>query len=74
MYKRFFISRGDFRIPEVTFCEYVWDNIEEHAHLPGLVCGITGEVMLHGEVIVFFVKIQRVECLASDPRAVTGGC
>ena len=41
----------------MTFCEYVWDNIEEHAHLPGLVCGITGEVMLHGEVIVFFVKM-----------------
>ena len=44
------IFRADFSIPAVSYCDYVWDNLEQHSHLPGLVCGLTGETMLHGEV------------------------
>ena len=47
-YSTFF--RADFKIPEVSYCDYVWDNLAEHAHLPGLVCGVTGQTVLHGEV------------------------
>ena len=48
IYSTFF--RADFKIPEVSYCDYVWDNLAEHAHLPGLVCGVTGQTVLHGEV------------------------
>ena len=44
------IFRADFSIPQVSYCDYVWDNLEQHSHLPGLVCGFTGETLLHGEV------------------------
>ena len=44
------IFRADFHVPEVSYCDYVWDNLANHAHLPGLVCGLTGRVVLHGEV------------------------
>ena len=42
--------RGDIEIPNVTFCDYVWDNLEAHGHLPGLVCGLSGRTLLHGQV------------------------
>ena len=42
--------RADYSIPAVSYCDYVWDNLEQHSHLPGLVCGLTGETLLHGEV------------------------
>ena len=47
------MSRADFSIPQVSYCDYVWDNLEQHSHLPGLVCGITGETLLHGEVEIW---------------------
>merc|ERR1712018_633185 len=50
---------GDFQIPEVTYCDYVWDNIEEHAHLPGLACGVTGQVLLHGEIREQSLEVAR---------------
>ena len=42
---------ADFKIPELSYCDFIWDNIEAHAHLPGLVCGLTGKTVLHGEVM-----------------------
>ena len=44
------IFRAELSIPAVSYCDYVWDNLEQHSHLPGLVCGLTGETLLHGEV------------------------
>jgi len=37
-------------IPEVSYCSYIWDNLSQHEHLPGLVCGVTGRTLLHGQV------------------------
>ena len=41
---------ADFHMPKLTYCDFIWDNLESHSHLPGLVCGITGKAVLHGEV------------------------
>jgi len=41
---------ADFHMPQLTYCDFIWDNIEAHSHLPGLVCGLTGKTVLHGEV------------------------
>ena len=42
----------DVEIPEIPYCEYLWENLSAHAHLPGLVCGLTDRTLLHGEVQV----------------------
>ena len=55
--------RADFTIPAVSYCDYVWDNLEQHNHLPGLVCGLTGETLLHGEVDIWEIIIQTVSII-----------
>ena len=35
---------------QLSYCDYIWDNLAAHEHLPGLVCGVTGETLLHGQV------------------------
>ena len=32
----------DIEIPKQTYTDFVWSGIEGHAHLPALVCGISG--------------------------------
>ena len=51
--ENFSIFRADFKIPEVSYCDFVWDNLHNHSHLPGLVCGLTDKTFLHGEVDPF---------------------
>jgi len=49
----------DVRIPEIPYCEYLWDNLDAHAHLPGLVCGLTDRTLLHGEIKENSLKVSR---------------
>ena len=32
----------DIEIPKQTYTDFVWSGLEGHAHLPALVCGISG--------------------------------
>ena len=34
----------------MPYCEYIWDNLGQHEHLPALVCGVSGRALLHGQV------------------------
>lgn len=53
----------DVDIPELPYCDFLWDNIEAHGHLPGLVCGLTDRVLNHGEVKEQALKVS--SCLRS---------
>ena len=56
--------RCDIAIPEVTYCDYVWDHHHALGHLPALVCGLTGQVLSHGEVREEALKVSRaLQCL-----------
>jgi len=48
----------DIAIPEITYCEFLWSNLAMHEHLPGLVCGVTGRTLLHGEVKEQALKVS----------------
>jgi len=48
----------DIAIPEITYCELLWSNLAMHEHLPGLVCGVTGRTLLHGEVKEEALKVS----------------
>jgi len=50
---------ADFHMPKLTYCDFIWDNLESHSHLPGLVCGITGKAVLHGEVKEQVLQVAR---------------
>ena len=50
---------ADFKIPELSYWDFVFDNVEAHAHLPGLVCGVTGRTVLHGEVKQQALEVAR---------------
>ena len=52
-------SRCDIVIPEVSYCDYVWDSHQAHGHLPALVCGLTGKLLTHGEVREEALKVAR---------------
>ena len=49
----------DVVIPNVTYCDYVWDNVRHHGHLPALVCGVSGSVLSHGEVRETALEVAR---------------
>ena len=48
----------DVSIPEIPYCEYLWGDLASHAHLPGLVCGLTDRTILHGEVWIFYLHTK----------------
>ena len=49
----------DVVVPEVSYCDYVWDNVRQHGHLPALVCGLSGAVLSHGEVRDTALQVAR---------------
>jgi len=49
----------DTTIPEIPYCEFLWDNLDTHAHLPGLVCGLTDRTLLHGEIKETSLQVSR---------------
>ena len=49
----------DVIIPPVSYCDYVWDNIEQHGHLPALVCSVQGTTLSHGEVRDTALQVAR---------------
>ena len=67
------IFRADFSIPQVSYCDYVWDNLEQHSHLPGLVCGLTGETLLHGEVRIIIQTVFYIVFFADQGDSIEGG-
>ena len=69
-----FIFRADFVLPEVSYCDYVWDNLDNHAHLPGLVCGVSGKVVLHGEVSTIVGIFQMYNSSSIGSRASSSDC
>ena len=40
----------DVTIPPVSYCDYVWDNVHHHGHLPVLVCPVQDITLTHGQV------------------------
>ena len=40
----------DVTIPPVSYCDYVWDNVHHHGHLPALVCPVQDITLSHGQV------------------------
>ena len=40
----------DLLIPPVSYCDYVWDNIRQHGHLPALLCPARATTVSHGQV------------------------
>ena len=40
----------DVVIPPVSYCDYVWDNVRHHGHLPALHCPVQGTTLSHGQV------------------------
>ena len=64
---------------QLSYCDYIWDNLAAHEHLPGLVCGVTGETLLHGQVKTWapgtsinewvfpYIRLKRFLCESLPP-------
>ena len=49
----------DVVIPPVSYCDYVWDNVHHHGHLPALVCSVQGTTVSHGELRETALQVAR---------------
>ena len=49
----------DVVVPPVTYCDYVWDKLDDHGHLPALVCGVSGETWSHGQLKETAMQVAR---------------
>ena len=43
----------DVVIPEIPYCQYLWEGLDSFGHLPALICGLTNKTISHGQVSVF---------------------
>ena len=49
----------DVIIPPVSYCDYVWDNVRHHGHLPALHCPVQGTTLSHGQVRETALEVAR---------------
>jgi len=48
----------DLVIPEITYWDFIFDNLSQHAHLPALVCGLSNRTLLHQQVKEEALKVS----------------
>ena len=44
---------------QVPYPEYIWSNLDDHSHLPALVCGLTDKTLTHGQLQEESLKLSR---------------
>lgn len=65
-----FLPPFDIALPSCTYPEFVWEGLAGQAHLPAMVCGLTGRSLTHGEVHQLALRFSASLQATLPPRAV----
>jgi len=62
----------DLEIPNCSYPDFVWQGLKGQAHLPAMVCGLTGRTLTHGEVKDLALRLSAALQDDLQPGSVVG--